>query len=146
MGAPDLRQGASDSPAQRMPAAGGGGSFLGTAAAAAAGVIGGALLLNGIRSMFGESGSAHAAFDPGLTGTDRANPWSGSESGDLGRQAGIDSVGRPPADPVAASASADTAAEDDSDVDDDEFDDDDLDDDEFDDDDDDDAGFDDDDD
>jgi hypothetical protein len=37
---------------------GSGGSFLGTAASTAAGVIGGGLLLNSIRSMFGE----HAGF------------------------------------------------------------------------------------
>ena len=36
------------------PAFGSGGSFLGTAASTAAGVIGGGLLLNSIRSMFGE--------------------------------------------------------------------------------------------
>ena len=35
------------------PLGGGGGSFLGTAASAAAGVVGSALLLDGIRSMFG---------------------------------------------------------------------------------------------
>ena len=35
---------------------GGGGSFLGTAASTAAGVIGGGLLLNSIRSMFGDHG------------------------------------------------------------------------------------------
>ena len=40
------------------PAFGSGGSFLGTAASTAAGVIGGGLLLNSIRSMFGE----HAAL------------------------------------------------------------------------------------
>jgi hypothetical protein len=40
------------------PAFGSGGSFLGTAASTAAGVIGGGLLLNGIRSMFGD----HAAL------------------------------------------------------------------------------------
>jgi uncharacterized protein len=40
------------------PAFGSGGSFLGTAASTAAGVIGGGLLLNSIRSMFGD----HAAF------------------------------------------------------------------------------------
>jgi uncharacterized protein len=38
------------------PAFGSGGSFLGTAASTAAGVIGGGLLLNSIRSMFGEHG------------------------------------------------------------------------------------------
>jgi uncharacterized protein len=45
------------------PAAfGSGGSFLGTAASTAAGVIGGGLLLNSIRSMFGDhAGLAHAA-------------------------------------------------------------------------------------
>ena len=36
------------------PALGSGGSFLGTAASTAAGVIGGGLLLNSIRSMFGD--------------------------------------------------------------------------------------------
>jgi uncharacterized protein len=44
------------------PAFGSGGSFLGTAASTAAGVIGGGLLLNSIRSMFGDhAGQAHAA-------------------------------------------------------------------------------------
>jgi uncharacterized protein len=44
------------------PAFGSGGSFLGTAASTAAGVIGGGLLLNSIRSMFGDhTGLAHAA-------------------------------------------------------------------------------------
>ena len=48
------------------PAFGSGGSFLGTAASTAAGVIGGGLLLNSIRSMFGDhAGLAHAAgIDP----------------------------------------------------------------------------------
>ena len=67
-----------------------GGSFLGTAASAAAGVIGGALLLDGIRSMMGHHGGAHAAFDPG-----GASPWSSeSAGGDLSRQAGLDDIGR----------------------------------------------------
>ena len=67
-----------------------GGSFLGTAASAAAGVVGGALLLDGIRSMMGHHGGAHAAFDPG-----GASPWSSeSAGGDLSRQAGLDDVGR----------------------------------------------------
>jgi uncharacterized protein len=67
-----------------------GGSFLGTAASAAAGVIGGALLLDGIRSMMGSHGGAHAALDPG-----GASPWSSeSASGDLSRQAGLDDIGR----------------------------------------------------
>jgi hypothetical protein len=43
------------------PAFESGGSFLGTAASTAAGVIGGGLLLNSIRSMFGDhAGLAHA--------------------------------------------------------------------------------------
>ncbi len=43
------------------PGFGSGGSFLGTAASTAAGVIGGGLLLNSIRSMFGDhAGLAHA--------------------------------------------------------------------------------------
>jgi uncharacterized protein len=45
------------------PGFGSGGSFLGTAASAAAGVIGGALLLDGIRSMFGHSASAFGRGD-----------------------------------------------------------------------------------
>ena len=52
-------------PSQTPPypaAFGSGGSFLGTAASTAAGVIGGGLLLNSIRSMFGDhAGLAHAA-------------------------------------------------------------------------------------
>jgi len=44
------------------PAFGSGGSFLGTAASTAAGVIGGGLLLNSVRSMFGDhAGLAHAS-------------------------------------------------------------------------------------
>jgi hypothetical protein len=60
----------------------GGGSFLGTAASAAAGVIGGALLMGGIRSLFGgHQGSAHAsAFDPGLSGSGSSLGGSGSGS------------------------------------------------------------------
>jgi uncharacterized protein len=46
------------------PAFGTGGSFLGTAASTAAGVLGGALLLDGIRSMFGHhaGGASTSAF------------------------------------------------------------------------------------
>jgi uncharacterized protein len=72
---------------------GGGGSFLGTAAAGAAGVIGGAMLLNGIRSMFGPShgGIGSAAFDPGAGGGQ--SPWGGNPSGsDLARDAGLDDI------------------------------------------------------
>ncbi len=67
-----------------------GGSFLGTAAASAAGVIGGAMLLNGIRSMFGHPFGG-AAFGPGAA---MASPWGGGAAdSDLARQAGIDSIG-----------------------------------------------------
>jgi len=73
---------------------GAGGSFLGTAAASAAGVIGGAMLLNGIRSMFGgHSGHGSSAFD---SGPSLGSPWGGSSSAansDLARQAGIDDIG-----------------------------------------------------
>jgi hypothetical protein len=54
------------------PAFGTGGSFLGTAASTAAGVIGGGLLLNSIRSMFGD----HA----GLGGHERSALGSSSGS------------------------------------------------------------------
>jgi uncharacterized protein len=49
------------------PAFGSGGSFLGTAASTAAGVIGGSLLLDGIRSMFGDhlGGARASAFARG---------------------------------------------------------------------------------
>ncbi len=75
--------------------AGPGGSFLGTAAATAAGVIGGSLLLGSIRSMMGQPGSAHAAYDPAAGGSG-ASPWGGGSAGggDLSRQAGLDDVGR----------------------------------------------------
>jgi uncharacterized protein len=77
-----------------------GGSFLGTAASAAAGVIGGALLLDGIRSMMGHHAGAHAAVDPGAhaavdPASSTSSPWSGdSAGGELSRQAGVDDVGR----------------------------------------------------
>jgi hypothetical protein len=61
---------------------GSGGSFLGTAASTAAGVIGGGLLLNSIRSMFGD----HA----GLGGQER----SAFGTGDLAHAAGTDSINR----------------------------------------------------
>jgi len=109
MGAPDLsRSGAPDSrwhtggtysqpqggtyyqPQQESQ--GPGGSFLGTAASAAAGVIGGALLMKGISSLFGNSGSADAkAFDPGLSGGNSASPWGGG--GDLAKEAGLNDIG-----------------------------------------------------
>jgi hypothetical protein len=70
----------------------GGGSFLGTAAASAAGAIGGAMMLNGIRSMFGHSpggaGGASALQSGG------GSPWSGSAANsDLAREAGLDHIG-----------------------------------------------------
>jgi uncharacterized protein len=74
---------------------GGGGSFLGTAAAGAAGVIGGAMLLNGIRSMFGPSHSpgSSAAFDPGLSGG--GSPLGGRDASgsDMARDAGLNDIG-----------------------------------------------------
>jgi hypothetical protein len=74
------------------PPLGSGGSFLGTAAAAAAGVIGGSLLLDGIRSMMGHPGGAHAAFDSSAGGS---LPWSGgAAASELAHQAGIDDIGR----------------------------------------------------
>jgi hypothetical protein len=90
--APPPYEGGFDYPTQ-MPtgtAFGSGGSFLGTAASTAAGVIGGALLMDGIRSMFGHHGSgaaAQSAFGP-LAG-------SGSASGSaLAREAGVDDIDR----------------------------------------------------
>src|SRR5262249_27625996 len=70
------------------PVGSGGGSFLGTAASAAAGVIGGAMLLNGIRSMFGQSHGA-AALDPGSS---VGSAWGGggraADSGPAGQARG----------------------------------------------------------
>jgi hypothetical protein len=72
------------------PFGGGGGSFLGTAASAAAGVIGGAMLLGGIRSMFGHSAGS-SAFGAGAGG---GAPLGGSAgSSGLAREAGIDHIG-----------------------------------------------------
>jgi hypothetical protein len=101
MGAPPgfQNQGAAPQPdpyAQAAPSRGG--SFLGTAASAAAGVIGGALLLDGIRSMFGHGGGPFGAVDRAYAG-DVQSPWGGSSAGsaadsDLARQAGLDDIGR----------------------------------------------------
>jgi hypothetical protein len=97
MGAPPAAPGGYGAGAQAGPFGGGyggtsGGSFLGTAAAAAAGVIGGALLLNGIRGMFGPQHGGQSAFDPGLSGG--GSPWgSGGSGGDLAREAGLDDIG-----------------------------------------------------
>lgn len=75
-----------------------GGSFLGTAASTAAGVIGGALLLDGIRSMMGHS-AAHAASGPSAQSAldaPSASPWSGDPGGgQLSHEAGLDDIGGP---------------------------------------------------
>jgi len=72
-----------------MPPGSGGGSFLGTAAASAAGVIGGAMLLNGIRSMFDHPQGHASAFDSG-----GGAPWGGSAAGSgLAREAGLNDIG-----------------------------------------------------
>jgi uncharacterized protein len=83
-------------PGGMAPEPGRGGSFLGTAAAAAAGAIGGGLLLNGIRGMLGgqqHHGPFAGAFDEIASGGSRA-PWGGSGGGELGREAGLDDIGR----------------------------------------------------
>jgi uncharacterized protein len=75
------------------PAFGGGGSFLGTAASTAAGFIGGALLLDGIRSMFGHHSGGYAPSAAGDFG-DRGSPWTGSATdSQLARDAGINDIG-----------------------------------------------------
>jgi hypothetical protein len=86
-------------PPQMPPGYGyGSGSFLGNAASAAAGVIGGALLLDGIRSMFGHHGGfGQSAFgDFGDRSPDRS-PWGGTAGSaadsSLARDAGIDHIG-----------------------------------------------------
>ena len=88
-------QPATQMPGYGAPPFGGGGSFLGTAASAAAGVVGGALLLDGIRSMFGHHGYGPSAFADVPGGR---SPWDNTTSGsaadsDLARQAGIDHIG-----------------------------------------------------
>jgi uncharacterized protein len=71
-----------------------GGSFLGTAASAAAGVIGGALLLDGIRSMMGHGHGAFGMADSAFGAShDPGSPWDSGAGGDLGRQAGMDDIG-----------------------------------------------------
>jgi hypothetical protein len=73
-----------------------GGSFLGTAASAAAGVIGGALLLDGIRSMMGHGHGAFGVADPAFGAGRVGSPWDNSGSGDLAREAGFNDIGRDP--------------------------------------------------
>jgi hypothetical protein len=76
---------------------GGGSSFLGTAAATVAGVVGGALLLNGIRSMMGGHQSLAGDYDHASSGASHASsPWDGGGdrgSGDLSRDAGLGDIG-----------------------------------------------------
>jgi hypothetical protein len=82
-------------PAAAGGPAAGGSSFLGTAASAAAGVIGGALLLDGIRSMMGHGQGGFGLADPAFGAShDRGSPWNNSAGGDLSRQAGVDDIGR----------------------------------------------------
>jgi hypothetical protein len=79
-------------PAMAAPI-GSGGSFLGTAAASAAGVIGGAMLLGGIRSMFGNSGLG-GGYNQGSAPGVVDSPWGGGGgNSDLARQLGIDHIG-----------------------------------------------------
>jgi uncharacterized protein len=72
---------------------GGGSSFLGTAAATVAGVVGGAMLLNGIRSMMG--GGGHQAFGDYGGMSPGSSPWDSGDhgSGDLARDAGLGDIG-----------------------------------------------------
>jgi uncharacterized protein len=72
----------------------GGGSFLGTAAATVAGVVGGAMLLNGIRSMMG--GHESHAGGLGSGGQSPGLPWGGSDDkggGHLAQDAGLGDIG-----------------------------------------------------
>jgi hypothetical protein len=89
---------------QPEPARGGaGGSFLGTAAATAAGVIGGAMLMNSLKGAFGgDQAKAQGLGDVGgqqaANANASSNPWGGDAAaggGDLSRQAGLDSIGKP---------------------------------------------------
>jgi hypothetical protein len=83
-------------PMGAAPTGGGGSSFLGTAAATVAGVVGGAMLLDGIRSMMGghhsfagdydhAGGVSHAAASPWDSGGDRGG-------GNLAHDAGVDDI------------------------------------------------------
>ena len=79
-----------------------GGSFLGNAASMAAGVIGGSLLLNSIRSMFGNQAGSFGSKSSASAAGDATSPWSntadrGAANNDLGRgqsdEAGKDQQG-----------------------------------------------------
>ncbi len=77
------------------PAFGSGGSFLGTAASTAAGVIGGALLMDGIRSMFGHHTSANSPSQSAFGRFDDNRPAAGSASdSNMAREAGINDIDR----------------------------------------------------
>ena len=95
-----------------------GGSFLGTAAATAAGMIGGGLLLNGIRGMLGGAqqrpgGPFAGAFDQIASGGSHP-PGGGSEGGgSLGREAGLDDIGRGGREHAGLFGSSDDHADDD---------------------------------
>jgi hypothetical protein len=74
-----------------------GGSFLGTAASTAAGVIGGSLLLNGIRSMFGQHAGAFGSSAAASPAGGSSSPWSktadpGAGNNDLARDLGADKI------------------------------------------------------
>src|SRR5215467_4274149 len=80
------------------PMGGGGSSFLGTAAATVAGVVGGAMLLNGIRSMMGPHQMYSPSHDAGGGGVAHgASPWdsggSGGGGGHLAQDAGLGDIG-----------------------------------------------------
>jgi uncharacterized protein len=74
-------------PPGMSPAFGSGGSFLGTAASTAAGVVGGGLLLNSIRSMFGEHGglSGHERGGLGSSGGRAADGYLAQQDRDQDR-------------------------------------------------------------
>jgi uncharacterized protein len=94
MGAPPgFRTGAASAPygAPQQEPAGHGGSFLGTAAAAAAGTLGGAMMLQGIRSMFGDKQGAFGALGS-AAGSGGTTPWGGDVPGDLARQVRLDDM------------------------------------------------------
>ena len=84
-------------PMGAAPMGGGGSSFLGTAAATVAGVVGGAMLLDGIRSMMGSHHSFAGDYDHAGGGAHAAaSPWdSGGDhgSGNLARDAGVGDIG-----------------------------------------------------
>jgi uncharacterized protein len=80
-----------------VPMGGGGSSFLGTAAATVAGVVGGAMLLDGIRSMMGSHHSFAGDYDhAGGMAHAAASPWDSGGgdhgSGNLAHDAGVDDI------------------------------------------------------